>query len=256
MYKEWTLNLRGALKKLPNDEVDKILDYYNEMYLDKTEGGESPKSILNEFGNPYDIAYKLYYEYHNCQDVNVGSESKKVTEPKCEPMQEIDNVVTQGEINSTIPQVGKEVEQVEKVELQAVKEEQAKDTASKIDYVAYIKTSYDEYHKAELKRKSSRRSIAVKLAFIVPYITLVIVVWSVIIAMWVSAAASVLAGVAGLFGMLILGTSSSGGALLVFCGGLVALAGIGVLLGVVAYYMTKFAKVHTVRYFYKSKHVK
>lgn len=60
---EWEKELKKNIYKLPPEEIDKIADYYNELFLDKAESGMSEKSIINEFGNPFDVARKIMNEY-------------------------------------------------------------------------------------------------------------------------------------------------------------------------------------------------
>jgi len=60
---EWENELTKNLKRLPDIEVSKILDYYNELFFDKADTGLSEKEIIKSFGNPFDVAYKVVYGF-------------------------------------------------------------------------------------------------------------------------------------------------------------------------------------------------
>ena len=93
---EWIAELKKNTEKLPSEEQNRILEYYEELFSDKTESGMSEEEIINEFGNPRDVAEKLLNEspaeeektavpQENIKDGNTSSESKKTDEkPKQE----------------------------------------------------------------------------------------------------------------------------------------------------------------------------
>ena len=60
---EWERELKNNLKRVPETEVLRILDYYNELFADKAEEGLNEKEIIRRFGNPFDVAYKILYDY-------------------------------------------------------------------------------------------------------------------------------------------------------------------------------------------------
>ncbi|MCX4314104.1 MAG: hypothetical protein OSJ83_09675, partial [Clostridia bacterium] len=51
------------IRRLPDDEIKRVTDYYGELFADKAERGESEREIINEFGNPVDVADKILSEY-------------------------------------------------------------------------------------------------------------------------------------------------------------------------------------------------
>lgn len=60
---EWETELKKAMHELPSDEQKKVLEYYDELFFDRAEGGMSEKAIIAEFGNPIDVAFKIIGEY-------------------------------------------------------------------------------------------------------------------------------------------------------------------------------------------------
>ncbi|MDE5593935.1 MAG: DUF1700 domain-containing protein [Clostridiales bacterium] len=60
---EWEHELKKNIRRLPADEVARVLDYYNEMFEDNIERGKSEREIIREFGNPVDVADKILSEY-------------------------------------------------------------------------------------------------------------------------------------------------------------------------------------------------
>ena len=85
---EWIAELKKNTEKLPSEEQNRILEYYEELFSDKTESGISEEEIINEFGNPRDVAEKLLNEspaeeekaavpQENIKDGNTSSDSKK-----------------------------------------------------------------------------------------------------------------------------------------------------------------------------------
>lgn len=60
---EWETELKKNIRRLPDDEIKRVMDYYGELFADKAERGESEREIINEFGNPVDVADKILSEY-------------------------------------------------------------------------------------------------------------------------------------------------------------------------------------------------
>ena len=58
----WEKDLRNNLKRIPESEAESILDYYNELFMDKVEQGFSEREIIKSFGNPFDVAYSIVYD--------------------------------------------------------------------------------------------------------------------------------------------------------------------------------------------------
>ncbi|MBQ8291585.1 MAG: DUF1700 domain-containing protein [Clostridia bacterium] len=61
-YKEWEKRLKRLLTPLPKTERISVLDYYRELFSDKTEAGLSEQEITAEFGSPEACAYKILAE--------------------------------------------------------------------------------------------------------------------------------------------------------------------------------------------------
>ena len=61
-YREWESELVGYLKGLPESELEKIKEYYSEMYGDRSDAGMSDERILAEFGEPKLCAAKILME--------------------------------------------------------------------------------------------------------------------------------------------------------------------------------------------------
>lgn len=61
-FHEWEAKLLENLTSLSEQEKQKILDYYREIYSDKTDAGYSNKQILDEFGSPEECAKKILLE--------------------------------------------------------------------------------------------------------------------------------------------------------------------------------------------------
>ena len=61
-YKKWEEQLLKYLRPLPAEERNAAVEYYRELYEDKTEAGEFPESVLAEFGSPQDCAEKILKE--------------------------------------------------------------------------------------------------------------------------------------------------------------------------------------------------
>lgn len=61
-YIVWEKQLLGYLKSQSDEEKKLIVDYYREMYHDKSERGMSSEQILREFGDPRNCAAKILME--------------------------------------------------------------------------------------------------------------------------------------------------------------------------------------------------
>lgn len=60
---EWEQELKKNLHRLPDEEVRRVRDYYDELFADKIERGLSETEIIRQFGNPVDVADKILSEY-------------------------------------------------------------------------------------------------------------------------------------------------------------------------------------------------
>ena len=61
-YKEWESALLGYLRSMPSDELEKIKEYYREMYGDRSDAGMGEAEILAEFGEAKVCAAKILVE--------------------------------------------------------------------------------------------------------------------------------------------------------------------------------------------------
>lgn len=59
---EWFRAFRASVRKLPKAEQERVLDYYEELYLDKRELGIPEGDVLAEFGDPSSAASRILAE--------------------------------------------------------------------------------------------------------------------------------------------------------------------------------------------------
>gem|GEM_PF-1320721 len=83
---EWEKELQKNLKRLPDTEVVRALDYYNEVFFDKEESGMSEREIIRSFGNPFDVAYRIVYGFEG-----TSFEKRNVETPVMENQHEADS---------------------------------------------------------------------------------------------------------------------------------------------------------------------
>ncbi|MGN0817910.1 MAG: DUF1700 domain-containing protein [Candidatus Coproplasma sp.] len=82
-YIEWRDELSGYLVDLPDDERQKILSYFAEMYADKREAGLKESEIISEFGAPYDVARRVLNErYDEADEDEEITPERRHREPK------------------------------------------------------------------------------------------------------------------------------------------------------------------------------
>lgn len=60
---EWESELKKNLHRLPADEIQRIFEYYDELFADKIERGYNECEIVSQFGNPVDVADKILSDY-------------------------------------------------------------------------------------------------------------------------------------------------------------------------------------------------
>lgn len=60
---EWETELKKNIHRLPSDEINRVLEYYDELFADKIERGYGETEIISQFGNPADVADKIISEY-------------------------------------------------------------------------------------------------------------------------------------------------------------------------------------------------
>lgn len=66
---EWETELKKCIHRLPPEEIKRVMEYYSELFEDHIERGKNETQIINEFGNPVDVAFKILSEY----DAEVGA---------------------------------------------------------------------------------------------------------------------------------------------------------------------------------------
>lgn len=76
---EWETELKKCMTRLPKAEQDRVLAYYNELFADRADDGMSEKQIINEFGNPVDVAFKIMTEYG--MDERAPDDERKIAPP-------------------------------------------------------------------------------------------------------------------------------------------------------------------------------
>ncbi|MDE7395611.1 MAG: DUF1700 domain-containing protein [Clostridiales bacterium] len=74
---EWERELEKNLHTLPKDEIKRVLEYYNELFIDKIERGGTETSVIAEFGNPFDVANKIIAE---TADLDASDNAKSPSE--------------------------------------------------------------------------------------------------------------------------------------------------------------------------------
>lgn len=69
---EWETELKKCIHRLPPEEIKRVTEYYSELFEDHIERGKTETQIINEFGNPVDVAFKILSEYDS--EANDGTE--------------------------------------------------------------------------------------------------------------------------------------------------------------------------------------
>lgn len=75
---EWETELKKNIHRLPPDEIKRVMEYYGELFDDYAERGKRETEIINEFGNPVDVADKILAEF----DSENAVAPDKQTEPQ------------------------------------------------------------------------------------------------------------------------------------------------------------------------------
>lgn len=60
---EWESELKKNIHRLPAEEINRVLEYYGELFADKIEQGWNEYEIVRQFGNPVDVADKILSDY-------------------------------------------------------------------------------------------------------------------------------------------------------------------------------------------------
>lgn len=77
---EWFSSLSKCIKSNGTENKEHIIEYYEELFCDKQDEGKSEAEILKEFGNPYEVAYKLNYSHDDEGADFRDSENSKTSE--------------------------------------------------------------------------------------------------------------------------------------------------------------------------------
>lgn len=85
-FKDWEAELERYLDKLPYAERRTAIEYYREIYCDKTDAGYESNKILMEFGFPKDCADKIIADFAQKKNTEnppavVEKREKKATNP-------------------------------------------------------------------------------------------------------------------------------------------------------------------------------
>ena len=115
---EWETELKKNIHRLPADEIKRVMEYYGELFEDHIERGKTESQIINEFGNPVDVADKILSEYDGelVDDVGVptpneakrdakasqANEPEKESEPKAAPQEQPDEPTAEGADDPTL----------------------------------------------------------------------------------------------------------------------------------------------------------
>lgn len=115
---EWETELKKNIHRLPADEIKRVMEYYGELFEDHIERGKTESQIINEFGNPVDVADKILSEYDGelVDDVSVpalneakrdakatqANEPEKESEPKAAPQEQPDEPTTESADEPTL----------------------------------------------------------------------------------------------------------------------------------------------------------
>ncbi len=83
---EWETELKKNIHRLPADEINRVMEYYAELFEDYIERGKTETQIINEFGNPVDVADKILSEYDGeLADGVIETRSTPASAPTSEP---------------------------------------------------------------------------------------------------------------------------------------------------------------------------
>jgi len=221
---EWEKELKHNLKKIPQDELDRVLDFYNESFYDKIEGGLSEKEAVRSFGNPFDVAYKIVYDLKGVPSMaesTQGSPTFGTHASTEEPQNGINQMHT-----------------IDKTEVLAQQNASA----------------LDSFNTQQPPIKNPKRTgCVVRLIFFVPFLIIAITLWSLVISLAAAGIGATLGGIAGLFiAFTTFGSSAAIG--LTNMGMALAATGAGLLLCALTYAVAKISVRLTQKYFFMGKH--
>ena len=232
---EWERELKNNLKRVPEAEVARILDYYNELFADKAEEGLGEKEIIRRFGNPFDVAYKILYDYRG----GAGSYDEASQQPyDADPSPASES--TPGRSAPSYADAHRPPAYAPPPQVSAAYQPPA--------------PTYPAPAPRPQKIHSGRGVvIAAKAIFFLPYFIVMIVMWSLVVSFFAAGFGSAVGGIFyAFFGLSLLGYSA--GAAAATSGAGIAAFGVGCLMSVGAYLFFKTAIKLTQKYFYMGKH--
>ena len=209
----WEKELRGNLKRIPQDEIESILDYYNELFADKSEQGFSEREIIKGFGNPFDVAYKIVYDSEHRRDF-VDNTSNR----------------SRGDMqlgNSSSNLTG--------------------------DFVAQsLHENNGAVQSQQPKERKKRGGIVARIVFFLPFFIVSVTLWSLIIGLTAGGIGGAIGGLGmAVISLTQMGTNAR--AALSSVGLSLASSGAGLLITVGAFFITKAAVRLTKKYFFIGK---
>jgi uncharacterized membrane protein len=229
---EWERELRNNLKRLPEAEVSRVLDYYDELFEDKVEEGMSEKEIVKRFGNPFDVAYKILYD----SGADGGNGEEAAVRPP-EPF---------------VPYGGASANRERRRQTYAPPPQSyyapPPPAVPPQNYYAPPPAAPQANPPAETKKSGG---IIARLIFFIPFVIVATVAWSLVVGVAAGGIGAVVEGVL----LIFTGFAISGeGLVLANVGGGLAAVGLGILLCVATVHLVKFASRMTQKYFYMGKH--
>jgi len=256
---EWEKELRKNLKRLPDTEVVRALDYYNEAFFDKEESGMSEREIIRSFGNPFDVAYRIVYGFEGAaQNSFFGAGGMAAT-----------NLNTQSG-GSFCTETGVYIEADKKAEKRtdeiyddwgnSEQFETPFTTPNPITNPTPNATPHTTVNLTPNSQKQKKSGTIARILFFLPYTILMIVLWSLVVGFVAGGIGAALGGIvaviAGLthFVQIAAGTAQTAGIGITLLGGGLAAFGVGLVIIAFAISIIKLAVKTTQKYFFIGKH--
>jgi len=244
---EWESELSKNLKKVPKEEAQRILDYYNELFLDKADAGHSEKEIIKSFGNPFDVAYRVVYEFEGTSSsISNNNNEATIDAPKRAGYEDANNNQIAIEQEKTFGVPAREVvnNNIDNRPYQTQAQPQSSQNNA---------SNYTHYNAPAPKRKKSTGGIIARIIFFVPFFVVFTVLWSLAISFIASGIGSAIGGLGmAILALFYLGDYAAAAAATIGMG-LVA-SGIGLLMLIFTRPIVKGAVRLTQKYFYIGKH--
>ncbi len=212
-YQQWEATLLNYLKSLSKGEKDEIVGYYREMYDDKRDSGFSEDDITAAFGDPMLAAARILKESDEEGGAHQGEAREEESAPKTE-----EDVKNQSAFAKTVTPVLNKI-------------------------------------KATVKETSSNLSIAkivgwffLTVLILIPLAAVLIGIIATLASLAVAGAAMAVGGAVGALASPLLfafGFTVSG--VLIAAGGALITSGVGAVLFLIFYYITKYSVISTVK---------